>query len=328
VITYPGFDADDERTAGALRSAGYEIRFEPRILERSPEETVQIMADATAGIVSTDPFNAYVLAGCPHLRVLARIGVGIDSIDLAAATAAGVAVTITPDANTATVADHTVGLMLACCRRLLENDSTVRREEWTRGGPLTGGELTGATVGIVGLGMIGRAVAQRLAGFGVRLLGTDVRAVNEAGCEQVHLDDLLRRSDIVSVHVPLSPLTRGMIGKRELALMRRGATFINTSRGGVVDEHALVEALRDGHLSGAGIDVFEHEPPLGSPLLNMNNVILSPHVAGISVSSQASMIEMAVASILDVIAGRDCPRVVNPQAIARLDGARSRHVRM
>jgi phosphoglycerate dehydrogenase-like enzyme len=330
VVTYPGFDPRDHATAGRLRAAGFDIRLEPRIFDRSPEDTRRIMADASAGIVSTDPFNAYVLAGCPDLRVLARVGVGVDTIDLAAATAAGVAVTIAPDTNTAAVADHTIALMLACCRRLLQNDKSVRTDEWNRGGRLTGGELTGAIVGIVGLGMIGRAVADRLAGFGVRLLGADLPGVSYAGCQPVQLDELLERSDIVSMHVPLSSLTRGMIGRRELGLMRRGAIFINTARGGVVDEAALIDTLRHGHLAGAGLDVFAHEPPLGSPLLHMDNVVLTPHVAGISVSSQRLMLEMAVDSILDVMGGRDCPRVVNPEAIAndRADEAQGRQVRL
>ncbi len=316
VVTYPGFDPGDQKTAGALEAAGLDIRLEPRHIERSPEDTRRIMGDAIAGIVSTDPFTADVLAGCPQLRVLARVGVGTDTIDLPTATAAGIAVTITPDTNTAAVADHTIALMLACCRRVLENDNTVRTEEWSRGGSLTGRELTGATVGIIGLGMIGRAVAERLAGFGVRLLGTDLPGVNYAGCEQVGLDALLSQSDIVSLHVPLSPQTRGMIGQRELAMMRRGAIFINTARGSVVDEPALVGALAGGHLAGAGLDVFAQEPPLASPLLGMTNVVLSPHIAGISISSQQSMLEMAADSILDVLAGRDCPRVINPDAIA------------
>ncbi|HEY1517754.1 MAG TPA: phosphoglycerate dehydrogenase [Solirubrobacteraceae bacterium] len=315
VVTYPGFDPEDQKTAGALGAAGFAIRLEPRYFDRSPEETLRIMADATAGIVSTDPFTAGVLAGCPQLRVLARVGVGTDTIDLPAATAAGIAVTITPDTNTAAVADHTIALMLACCRRVLENDSTVRTEEWSRGGPLTGRELTGATVGVIGLGVIGRAVAERLTGFGVRLLGADLPGVTYAGCEQVGLDALLSQSDIVSLHVPLSPQTRGMIGQRELAMMRRGAIFINTARGGVVDETALIGALSGGHLAGAGLDVFVQEPPLASPLLRMTNVVLSPHIAGISISSQQSMLEMAADSILDIVAGRDCPRVVNPDAI-------------
>jgi D-3-phosphoglycerate dehydrogenase / 2-oxoglutarate reductase len=316
VVTYPGFDAGDEKTAGALEAAGFNIRLEPKFFDRSPEETRLIMADAIAGIVSTDPFTAEVLGGCPQLRVLARVGVGIDTIDLPAATAAGIAVTITPDTNTAAVADHTIALMLACCRRVPENDKTVRTGEWSRGGSLTGRELTGATVGIIGLGMIGRAVAERLAGFGVRVLGTDLPGITYARCEQVGLDVLLSQSDIVSLHVPLSPQTRGMIGQREFAMMRRGALFINTARGGVVDERALIAALVGGHLAAAGLDVFAQEPPLGSPLLRMTNVVLSPHIAGISISSQQSMLEMAAGSILDVLAGRDCPRVVNPDAIA------------
>jgi phosphoglycerate dehydrogenase-like enzyme len=328
VVTYPGFDLGDEATAGRLRAAGLEIRLEPRVLDRSPEDTRRIMAGATAGIVSTDPFTAQVLAGCPDLRVLARVGVGVDTIDLDAATAVGVAVANAPDTNTASVADHTIALMLACCRRLLENDRSVREEEWNRGGPLTGGELTGATVGIVGLGVIGRAVADRLRGFAVRMLGTDLPGVSCGQCNRVELDELLKQSDIVTMHVPLSSLTRGMIGQSELRRMRRGAIFINTARGGVVDEGALIEALRTGHLAAAGLDVFAQEPPVSSPLLSMPNVVLTPHVAGISGSSQQEMLQMAVDSILDVLEGRECTRVVNPEAIANGRAVRAQGGRM
>jgi phosphoglycerate dehydrogenase-like enzyme len=304
VVTYPGFDPEDQKTAGALEAAGFEIRLEPRYFDRSPEQTRRIMADATAGIVSTDPFTADVLAGCPQLRVLARVGVGTDTIDLSAATAAGVAVTITPDTNTAAVADHTIALILACCRRVLENDNTVRTEAWSRGGALTGRELTGATVGIIGLGMIGRAVAERLAGFGVRLLGTDLPSVTFAGCEQVGLEALLGQSDIVSLHVPLSPRTRGMIGQRELAMMRRGAIFINTARGGVVDETALVAALSGGHLAGAGLDVFAQEPPpVPNPLFELPNVVIAPHVAGVTVEAVDRMSEQTALNILSALDG-------------------------
>src|SRR5579884_3077120 len=169
VVTYPGFDLEDARTAGALREAGFTIRFEPRVAERTPAEVSGFMFDACAGIVSTDPFDASVFSACPKLRVLARVGVGTDAIDLGAATRAGVAVTITPGVNANTVADHTLAMMLACCRRLLQNDRAVRAGLWERGGPMSPTDLTGATVGIVGLGEIGRAVARRLRGFDVKV---------------------------------------------------------------------------------------------------------------------------------------------------------------
>lgn len=315
VVTYPGFDPEDERTAGALRAAGLSIRCEPRLGERTPQQVIGFMADAAGGIVSTDPFDASVFAACPRLRVLARVGVGFDAIDLDAATAAGVAVATTPGVNAATVADHAVALLLACCRRLLENDRMVRGGGWERGGDLNGRDLTGATVAIVGLGAIGRAVAQRLRGFDVELLGVDLSDVDANGLRRCTLPEALARADVLSVHVPLSPATRGLVGARELSELRPGAILINTSRGGVVEEDALIAALQDGRVAAAGLDVFEREPPAGSPLLDMENVVLSPHIAGISIDVQQTMLEMAVAAVLDVLAGRTPAGVVNPQAL-------------
>lgn len=315
VVTYPGYDPADERTAGALRAAGLEVRVEPRTGERRPEEVIAFMRDAAAGIVSTDPFDEGVLRACGGLRVLARVGVGVDTIDVDAATRAGVAVTVTPELNTECVADHAVALMLGCLRRLQENDAAIRRGEWTRGGPLIGRDVARSTVGLVGLGRAGRAVARRLAGFGLRMLGHDPVGADVPHVERVPLDELLAASDVVSLHLPLSGATAGLIGERELRLMRHGSFLVNTARGPLVDEAALVRALQDGRLAGAGLDVFEREPPRDSPLLDMPQVILSPHVAGIGVDTQQAMLEMAVRSVLDVLAGREPDGLLNPQAL-------------
>jgi phosphoglycerate dehydrogenase-like enzyme len=317
VVTYPGFDLDDERTAGALRAAGLALRCEPRVAERTPAEMAGIMGAAVAGIVSTDPFDATVFAACPSLRVLARVGVGTDTIDLAAATEAGVAVTITPGKNANTVADHTLALMLACTRRLRENDAAIREGRWDRGRGLTGGDLSGATVGIIGLGTIGTAVARRLPGFDVEILGADPTRRELPAVAQVPLDELLQRADVITLHVPLLDSTRALIGERELALMRDGAILVNTARGAVVDEAALVDALGEGRLAAAGLDVFADEPPAGSPLLSLANVVLSPHIGGISVASQQAMLEMATDTVLAVVAGRQPDGLVNPRALAK-----------
>jgi phosphoglycerate dehydrogenase-like enzyme len=315
VVTYPAFDESDPRTAGVLRAAGFEIRYVPRVGERTTEEVLGLMTDATAGVVSTDPFDREVFAGCRQLRVLARVGVGVDTIDLDAASEAGVAVTTTPGINTNTVADHTLALLLACVRRVVENDASVRRGEWDRGGRLIGTELADSTVGIVGLGAIGRAVARRVAGFDARILGYDVADVETPGIERVGLDELLRRSDVVTVHVPLGPATRMMIAARELALMQPRAILVNTARGGIVDETALLDALRSGRLGGAGLDVFEREPP-GRELLGIDRLVVSPHVAGIGVVSQQEMLETAIGSVLVVLDGGRPAGLLNPAALA------------
>jgi phosphoglycerate dehydrogenase-like enzyme len=318
VVTYPGFDGDDERTAGALRAAGLAVRLEPRLGERTPAEVIGFMQGAVAGIVSTDPFDRDVFAACPRLQALARVGVGFDTIDLAAATEAGVAVTITPGLNSETVADHTLALMLACIRRVVENDTSVRRGEWERGGRYLGSALSGATVGLIGLGGIGRAVARRLAGFGVRILGHDPVDAEVEGVERVSLDELLGSCDVVSLHVPLVEDTRELLGERELALMRPTAILVNTARGRLVNEAALVRALQEGRLAAAGLDVFEHEPPSASPLLAFPRVVLSPHIGGIGVDAQQAMLEMAVGAVLSVLAGREPDSIVNPGVLGRV----------
>ncbi len=316
VVTYPGFDESDERTAGVLRAEGLEVRYRPRLAERSPADVIAMMANAVAGVVSTDPFDRTVFAACPTLRVLARVGVGVDTIDLDAATEAGVSVTTTPGINTNTVADHTLALMLASVRRIVENHLSLKAGAWDRGGARTGTELAGSTVGIVGLGAIGQAVAKRLAGFEVDILGYDVQTAAAPGVRAVELDELLRESDLVTLHVPLLSSTRGMIGARELSLMRPGAILVNVSRGGIVDEEALLDALHGGQLGAAALDVFSREPPSSSPLLELPQVVATPHIGGISLSTQQAALEMAIGSVLDVLGDRPPSGLINPGVLS------------
>jgi phosphoglycerate dehydrogenase-like enzyme len=316
VSTFPTFDLDDPLSAGVLREAGLEIRLAPKLGPRSAAEVRRLMAEATAAIVSTDPFDASVFPACPALRVVARVGVGLDSVDVAAATRAGVVVTATPGAIEETVADHTLALMLAALRRIVETDASVRRGEWSRGGALTGWELYGRTVGLVGFGTIGRAVARRLRGFDVRLLAYDVVDHVPDVAELVDLDELLRRSEIVSLHVPLLESTRNLLGERELSLMRPDAILVNTSRGEVVDEAALARALAEGRVRAAALDVFHAEPPAGSPLLELANTTLSPHVAGLSGASIRRMLRLAAESVASVLRGELPATAVNPDALA------------
>jgi phosphoglycerate dehydrogenase-like enzyme len=312
VVTWPGYSADDPETGGLLRAAGYEVELAPRLGPRGPADVAELVRDCVGAVVSTDPFDATVFAAAPELRVLARTGVGIDAIDVAAATAAGVVVTTTPGANEQTVADHTLALMLALIRRVVEHDASVRRGEWNRNGALTAWHLHGQTVGIVGYGTIGRAVGDRVRAFGAATLVFDPAL---PAAETVELDELLEASDVVTLHVPLTERTRGLIGERELALMRPEAIVVNTARGGLVDEAALADALAAGRLRGAGLDVFEVEPPARSRLLELPNVVLSPHTGGLSVGSIAAMQTMATRAALEVLAGRIPAGTINPQAL-------------
>ena len=273
------------------------------------------MKDAVGAIVSTDPFDRSVFLACPRLRVVARVGVGVDSIDLDAATEAGVVVTTTPGANIEAVADHTLGLVLATLRRVVEFDASVRRGQWLRGPSNMAWELHRATVGIIGLGAIGRAVARRLRGFDCTVLAYDVEPRAVDGVEAVTLDELLRRSDVITVHVPLDDSTQVLIGASELARVRPEAVLVNTSRGGVVDEPALQAALTEGRLRAAGLDVFVDEPPAGSPLLDLPNVVLTPHIAGLSVSAVADMLDLAARCVVTVLHGGVPESVVNPDVL-------------
>lgn len=317
LVTWPDYDDNGDSFGRMLSDAGLQLRLAPKLGNRSPDELRELAADAAAAIVSTDPFDAEVLAACPFLRVIARVGVGVDSIDLEAATANGVAVTVTPGANEVTVADHTVALMLAVLRRIPEHDRDIRDGGWKRTGEHTPWTLSGCTVGLVGYGRIGRLVAQRLSGFGVELLATDPVHPSGGLVEPVELEELLRRADVVSVHTPLLPGTQGLIGAPELRRMRRDAILVNTSRGGIVDELALFEALRVGGLRGAGLDVFSSEPPSHSRLLELPNVVLSPHNAGISDDSIEQMLRRATGSVLDVLSGRVPADLANPEVLSQ-----------
>jgi phosphoglycerate dehydrogenase-like enzyme len=326
LVTWLGYDEADPHTGARLRDAGWALRLAPRTGERTPDDVAALARHAVGAIVSTDPFDASVFERCPDLRVIARVGVGYDSIDLDAATAAGVVVTICPGANEETVADHTLALMLALVRRVIENDTAVRAGRWDRAGALTPWDLRGCTVGLFGYGVIGRAVGRRLAGFAPRLLVCDPFAEPQEGIELVELDELLRRSEVVSLHTPLLAETENLIGARELALMRDDAILLNTSRGRLIDEDALADALRAGALRGAALDVFADEPPAGSPLLSLPNVVLSPHIGGLSERSIATMTRQATASVLDVLAGREPTGVLNAGALPAALGNERRGV--
>jgi phosphoglycerate dehydrogenase-like enzyme len=323
LVTWPDYDLESERLGGALTRAGLTVRLEPKAGHRTPVEVRELVAGAAAAIVSTDPFDADVLASSPELRVIARVGVGIDSIDMDAATACGVAVTVTPGANESTVADHTVALMLAALRRICDHDAGVRRGEWNRTGDHAPWVLGGATVGLIGYGRIGRLVRKRLEGFAVDVLVTDPVEPDDPDVTSVPLEELLAGSDVVSLHAPLLPTTEGLIGKAELALMRPHAVLVNTARGGLCDEAALADALASGRLRAAALDVFEREPPRASRLLTLPNVLLSPHNAGLSVQSIEEMTRRATASVIDVLVGRRPEHLANPEVLGHAAFARS-----
>ena len=263
----------------------------------------------------TDRIDADLIASSLRLRAISSVSVGLDHVDLEAATARGIPVGHTPGLLTDTTAELALGLLLAAARRIVEADRYLRAGRWTEAwnpSELLGRDLHGATLGVIGLGAVGCALATRARALGMRVLGWSRSGRATAGVEIVELEDLLERSDFVSVHVARTPETRGLLGHRALARMRPGAFLVNTARGGIVDEAALAAALRSGRLAGAALDVFDREPlPPGSPLLDAPNAILTPHIGSATVATRVRMAELAVENLLAGLAGRPMPRCAN-----------------
>jgi D-3-phosphoglycerate dehydrogenase / 2-oxoglutarate reductase len=258
--------------------------------------------------------DAEAFGAARRLVVVGRAGVGVDNIDLDAATRAGVTVVNAPTANTVAAAEHTLGLLYALARRIPAADASLRSGEWQRSRFL-GQELRGKTLGIIGLGKIGMTVADRARAMEMDLLGNDPFVTEEAatqhGIRLVPLDVILERADVLTIHVPLTHATRGMIGADQLARMKPTALLVNVARGGVVDEQALASALRDGRLAGAAVDVFESEPPSGSPLLDAPHTVLTPHLGASTEEAQTRVAVETAQQILDVLAGRSARYAVN-----------------
>jgi glyoxylate reductase len=270
---------------------------------------------AGAAAIVTDPsihVGAELLdAAGPTLRVVANFGVGYDNIDLDAARARAVRVTNTPDVLTDATAELAVALMLAAGRRVAEGDAIVRRGEWNGHTPFLGRELVGATVGLIGFGRIGRRVAELLRGFAPRLLFTSRRPVPPPpGAERVELEALLAASDFVSLHVPLTPETRLLMGSSALSTIKPGAILVNTSRGAVVDTAALIEALRSGRLAAAGLDVYEDEPQVPAELRDSPRTVLLPHIGSATAGTRDAMARLCAENVIAVIDGREPPAAV------------------
>ncbi len=291
-----------------LRDAGGRLRFmaEPVSEQALVDQLVATPVDAIL-LRGSPPITARVLDAAPTLRIIAKNGAGIDSVDLAEAARRGVVVAVAAGANADAVAEHALALMLALTRDLPALDRGVRLGRWAGSGH-QGRDFSGSVVGIVGFGAIGRSTAQLAAALGARVLVLRRAGSAEPFATETGLDALLARAGILSLHCPLTERSRGLIGRRELALMRPGALLVNTARGALVDEAALVDALRSGHLGGAGLDTFATEPlPADHPLAALDNVILTPHVAGVTRDAALRVTTMTATHILDCLAGRALP---------------------
>jgi D-3-phosphoglycerate dehydrogenase len=255
------------------------------------------------------------------LKVIGRAGVGVDNVDVAAATERGIIVMNAPSANTIATAEHTLGLMLALKRHVPEGHASLAAGEWARKRYM-GSELRGKTLGVVGIGRVGREVGKRALAFGMRVVSYDpyvpAETALELGFEPVEEpDDLLAQADIVTLHAPVTPETTGMINAGSIAKMKDGARLVNTARGALVDEAALVEALDAGKLAGAALDVYAQEPPEGSPLIGHPKVVHTPHLAASTREAQALVSQLIAEQVLDALRGGQPCEVINPEVLQR-----------
>ncbi len=302
-----------------LEANGYQIVESPYDHAVEADVLAPLVQDTVGVILGLDKMTADVINQARQLKVISRYGVGLDNVDLEAATARGIIVTNTPGANSISVAELALALILALARHILYHDQMVKQGGWT---PVTGVELEGQTLGLIGLGRIGREVARRAAAFNMRLLYYDPvppppELLSKVAAAYRLLETLLSESDIISLHLPLTDDTRNLIDQQALARIKPSAFLINTSRGGLVDEEALYRALVEGKLAGAACDVFSHEPPAGNPLLTLDNFIATPHVGSTTRQAALRMGLMAAENALAVLRGERPANVVNPEVYAR-----------
>lgn len=313
LVTFAPMVRNEGAHTALLRDSGHEVASWASDAPLTADEMLPLVRDVDAIIAGGERIDERVIAAAPRLRIISRHGVGHDNVDVAAATRAGVAVTITPGTNHVAVAELALGLMVALARRIVPMREALLRHDWTRN---PGTELAGKTLGIVGLGRIGRALALRANAFEMKIIANDVALDGEFArrhdLRDVPLDPLLASSDYVSLHAPALAGSRPLLGAREIGLMKPTAYLVNTARGSLVDEAALLNALREGRIAGAALDVFAQEPPYGSPLLAQPNVLATPHVGGTLESGSRTAL-LATQNALQVLAGERCRHTVNPE---------------
>lgn len=298
----------------SLTAAGFEVRHVTTI-----DADPTVLATAEAAIVGLETVSEEILAAAPHLRVIARTGVGYSNVDVEAASARGIYVCTTPGANHQSVAELTVALILDLARHVPRVAQAMKSDQWVQ---QVGIELFEKTVGIVGFGAVGRTVAELCQAFGMRVLAYDPfvadQAFVDARVQSCQLEKLLADSDFVTLHMPLSDHTRGLIGAAELELMQPQAYLINTARGGIVDEEALLHALNEKQIAGAALDTFATEPPAkNNPLVGHPNVVATPHIAGSTTEARARSGALAVDSVISYFTGGTPPRCVNTAQLSR-----------
>jgi D-3-phosphoglycerate dehydrogenase len=297
-----------------LRAAGFEVVEQCYELGALKDDVfIGLIRNAAAVICSAmDRVTPAIMDAAPGLKVVATRGVGYQGIDLEAATERGILVTNTPGANADGVADMAMGFILSLARQIPRLDRFMHQGQWAR---VRSGDVYGQTLGLIGLGMIGKKVVKRAFGFDMKILVhdivQDIPFAEQYGAKYVSLEEVLRNSDFISVHTPYTEKTKGLVGARELALMKPGAFIINSARGGIIDERALFEALKAGRIAGAASDVFAEEPTKNLDLLALDNMISTPHVAGYTDKAWSAMAELAVDNVIAGLKGEIPPSLVN-----------------
>lgn len=305
--------------------------------EISPEHLLEQIKDRTAVVcLLGDRITAEVMDAAPELKLIANVAVGFDNVDMVHAKKRGILVVNTPGVLDNATADLAFGLLLSCARRIVEADKYVRDHQWQgwRTDLMLGSDLTGKTLGIVGMGRIGEAMGRRGLGFGMKIIYTrkgneekDLRLTRELAARRVSLPELISSSDVISIHCPLNHETRHLIGKVELSRVKKNCILINTARGAVVDQKALIAAIQDGKLAGAGLDVFEDEPHVPDELIALNNVVLVPHIGSATHETRVAMAQLAVDGLISAFTERLPDNVVNkdvwPLFVERLKVATS-----
>lgn len=300
ILTTPrSYGKDMPELFAQLEAAGYEVvrNTTGGILEKDAMK--EMLADCVGVIVGVDPMDAEVLASAPKLRAIAKYGVGVDNIDMDYCKEHGIKVSRTVGANSEAVADYAMALMLAVARKVPEIDRKCRKLNW---GKITTRDVSHATLGLFGLGAIGRHVAERAQGFGMKVIAYDPywpeEFAREHGIERADSETIFKNADFISLHLPLMPDTEGFVGEKELGWMKKDAILINTARGGLVDEKALLKALKEGRIYGAGLDAFAHEPPEDDDWFELDNVVLGSHCAASTRGATQNMGRMATENLL------------------------------
>ena len=300
ILTTPrSYGKDMPELFAQLEAAGYEVvrNTTGGILEKDAMK--EMLADCVGVIVGVDPMDAEVLASAPKLRAIAKYGVGVDNIDMDYCKEHGIKVSRTVGANSEAVADYAMALMLAVARKVPEIDRKCRKLNW---GKITTRAVSHATLGLFGLGAIGRHVAERAQGFGMKVIAYDPywpeEFAREHGIERADAETIFTNADFISLHLPLMPDTEGFVGEKELGWMKKDAILINTARGGLVDEKALLKALKEGRIYGAGLDAFAHEPPEDDDWFELDNVVLGSHCAASTRGATQNMGRMATENLL------------------------------